>query len=155
MSVATTCCLLAECPGWDAAPRGGEMRHGDIGSLDWPDNSFDATVDSQAVYCSGFEDSQRIYREMYRVTKPGGRLFVRTFAAGSWGDGIGQQVGPRSYIAPDGPLAGKGLSRFTDFKDIPDLLGPWTVVEVEMITRTLRERTQEIREWIIHGVKPE
>jgi hypothetical protein len=105
------------------------------------------------VYCNDYEDSQRIYREMHRVAKPGGRLFVRTFATGSWGDGIGQQVGPRAYVADAGPLAGKGFSRFTSLEDLPELLGPWRISEVNLITRTVNERRDEIREWIVEAVK--
>src|SRR5262249_3707247 len=125
----------------------------DILQLSAPDSSFDATIDCEAVYSNSYEDSQRIYAEMYRVTKPGGRLFVRTFATGSWGDGIGRQVGPRAYIADAGPLAGKGYSRFTTREEEPDLLGPWNVRSVELITRTLEGQRHELREWIVEAEK--
>jgi SAM-dependent methyltransferase len=145
--------LSAECPGWNALPRTGSIEVGDILNLSAADASFDAVLDSEAVYCNGFEESQRIYREMHRVSKPGGRLFVRTFATGSWGDGIGRQVGPRAYLADAGPLAGKGFSRFTALEDLPALLGPWNIGEVNLITRTADERRHEIREWIVEAVK--
>jgi SAM-dependent methyltransferase len=145
--------LTAECPGWDAPPRCGRVDVGDILRLAAAESSFDAVLDSEAVYCNDYEDSQRIYREMHRVAKPGGRLFVRTFATGSWGDGIGQQVGPRAYVADAGPLAGKGFSRFTSLEDLPELLGPWRISEVNLITRTVNERRDEIREWIVEAVK--
>jgi SAM-dependent methyltransferase len=145
--------LSAECPGWDAPPRSGRIEVADILQLPFPDDSCDAVIDHEAVYCNSYEDSQRIYAEMYRVTRPGGRLFVRTFASGSWGDGIGHQVGPRAYIADAGPLAGKGYSRFTSREELPDLLGPWRIGEVNLITRTLEGGRQQLLEWIVEAVK--
>lgn len=146
--------LDAECPGWNGWPRDGRIEVGDIVALPWPDESFDATLDCEAVYCNSFENSQRIYREMHRVTKPGGRLFVRTFANGSWGDGIGRKVGQGAYVADAGPLDGKGYSRFTTAEELPALLGSWHLLEVNLITRSLDNRGHEIREWIIEAEKP-
>ena len=145
--------LTAECPGWDAPPRSGRVEVGDILRLPAGDSSFDAVLDSEAVYCNGYEESRQIYREMYRVAKPGGRMFVRTFANGSWGDGIGRQVEARAYVADAGPLAGKGFSRFTALEELPELLGPWAISEVNLITRTVNERRNEIREWVVEAVK--
>lgn len=145
--------LNTECPTWNSAPRNGELVVGDMAQLRWPDGSFDAVIDSEAVYCNDFEDSCRIYREMHRVTKPGGKLFVRTFATGCWGDGIGTSVGARRYIADAGPMAGKGPSRFTAEDELAELLGPWTITEVNLITRSLDAQQQVIREWIVEAEK--
>ena len=121
--------------------------------LAWPDATFDALIDSEAVYCNDFEESCRIYREMHRVAKPGGKLFVRTFATGCWGDGIGTAVGPRRYLADAGPMAGKGPSRFTDEDELVELLRPWKIKEVNLITRSLDAQQQLIREWIVEAEK--
>jgi SAM-dependent methyltransferase len=145
--------LSTECPGWDAPPRSGRIDVGDIVELPAADSSFDAVLDVEAVYCNSYEESQRIYREMHRVTRPGGRLFVRTFATGSWGDGIGRRVGHRMFVADAGPLAGKGPTRFTTREELADLLGPWDVLEVNLITRTLDEGRHEMREWIVEATK--
>ena len=142
-----------ECPEWSAAPRNGELIVGDMMKLKWPDATFDALIDSEAVYCNDFEESCRIYREMHRVTKPGGKLFVRTFATGCWGDGIGTAVGTRRYIADAGPMAGKGPSRFTAEEELVELLGPCKINEVNLITRSLDAQRQVIREWVIEAEK--
>jgi SAM-dependent methyltransferase len=145
--------LDSECPGWDAPPRLGRIHVGDIQQLPAADGAFDAVIDHEAVYCNDYEASRRIYAEMYRVTRPAGRLFVRTFATGSWGDGIGRQVGPRAYVADAGPLAGKGYSRFTAREELAELLGPWTIVEVNLITRTLEAGRHQLSEWIVDAVR--
>ncbi len=145
--------LDKECPGWSVAPRNGELLVGDMMKLHWPDATFDALIDSEAVYCNDFEESCRIYREMHRVTKPGGKLFVRTFATGCWGDGIGTAVGIRRYIADAGPMAGKGPSRFTAEDELAELLGPWKINEVNLITRSLDAQRHVIREWVVEAEK--
>jgi len=143
----------AECAGWDRAPRGGDVVVGDIARLPWRDAHFDAVIDSEAVYCNSYEESRAIYREMHRVTRPGGRLFVRTFATGTWGDGIGERIEERRFVADSGPLAGKGPSRFTTLEELPALLAPWQISEVNLVTRTLDAQREVIREWIVEGAR--
>lgn len=145
--------LDTECPGWSRASGGGELVTGDIMRLPWPEEHFHAAIDSEAVYCDDFEDSRSIYGEMHRATRTGGKLFVRTFACGTWGEGTGRQLGPRRFIVEVGPLAGKGPSRFTSLDEIPVLLAPWRIREINLATRTLESQTQVVREWIIEGEK--
>lgn len=145
--------LDEECPGWRAPPRSGEIEIGDITQLSAKDASFDCVIDCEAVYCNSWDDSRRIYEDMHRVAKPGGKMFVRTFATGSWGDGTGSRLGPNSYRADVGPLAGKGFSRFTSREQLPELLAPWRICEVNLITRSVESGRNEIREWIVDAVK--
>jgi SAM-dependent methyltransferase len=145
--------LDEECPAGRRRSGGGELITGDISSLPWPDGHFDALIDCEAVYCNDLENSRAIYREMFRTARSGGRLFVRTFATGSWGDGLGQRLEPGRFIADEGPLEGKGASRFTAYEQIPELLSPWQIVEVNLITRTLDAQRHSVREWIIEGHK--
>jgi SAM-dependent methyltransferase len=145
--------LDSECPGWSGRSGGGEVVTGDIMQLPWPEAHFHAAIDAEAVYCNDFEDSRRIYEEMHRVTRPGGKLFVRTFACGTWGEGTGRQLGPRRFIVDAGPLAGKGPSRFTSPDEISVLLAPWRIRDINLVTRTVESQTQIIREWIIEGEK--
>ena len=90
---------------------------------------------------------------MHRVSKLGGKLFVRTFATGFWGDGLGTAVGTRRYIADAGPMAGKGPSRFTAEDELAELLGPWKINEINLITRSLDAQRQVVREWIVEAYK--
>ncbi len=145
--------LDAECPGWNAAPRKAELVVGDLVKMDWEEQQFDGLIDSEAVYCNDFEESCRVYAELHRVARPGGKLFVRTFATGTWGDGIGTQIGPRRFVADEGPLAGKGPSRFTAEEELPDLLGPWRIQEINLITRSCDSQSHVIREWIVQAEK--
>ncbi|WP_411502685.1 class I SAM-dependent methyltransferase [Brevibacillus centrosporus] len=140
--------LERECPGWS-----GELVVGDILQLPFPDDFFDAVIDSEAVYCNSFRHSQEIYNEMARVTKKGGKLFSRTFATGSWGDQTGEKVEHNSYLVNEGPLAGKGVSRFTDYKEIHELIQRFEISEIQLITRKYMAIDREVKEWVITGEK--
>ena len=136
--------LDQEISGWS-----GSLTVGDVVSLDFEDNYFDAVIDNEAVTHNSFENSKAIYNEMARVTKKGGKLFSRTFATGCWGDRSGENVGHNSWIVSEGPLELGEYIRFTDFEEISELLENFTVVEIELLTRTMENRKQEIKEWLI------
>jgi ubiquinone/menaquinone biosynthesis C-methylase UbiE len=140
--------LDAECAGWQ-----GELRVGDFSSLPYPDESFDAVLDEAAIYCNGFEQSQAIYREAWRVLKPSGRLYSRTFAEGCIGEGTGRPGGRNAWFADIGPLAGKGLSRFTKLDEIGELLGPFQRIHVEYAVHSISDRSAEVRMWLIEASK--
>jgi SAM-dependent methyltransferase len=141
--------LNRDCPGWT-----GEVKVGDILKLPFKADTFDAVIDVAAVCCNSFEDSRAIYSEMARVCKRGGAFFSRTLAAGCWGDGLGTKVGHNAWLATEGPLAGIGYCRYTVLDEIPTLVNPFQISTVELLLRTMENRSHEIREWVITGKKP-
>jgi SAM-dependent methyltransferase len=143
--------LDRECPGWAAI--GGNVQVGDLLRLPQPDAFFDGVIDIVAVCYCGFEEARRAYAELARVTKPGGRLFVRTFARGCWGESTGERAGRDAWMCSEGPLQGLGATRFTDESDVAELLDGWTVAGVERSSLTMEGGRREIRHLLIEGVK--
>lgn len=74
--------LDAECPGWRER---GRLKVGDITRVDLGKNLFNAVIDNECVYCLSFDMSREIYDKAKDALKIGGKLFVRTFAAETWG----------------------------------------------------------------------
>jgi SAM-dependent methyltransferase len=144
--------LDRECPGWQQA--GSEVVAGDMARLPYPDASFDAALDVVAVCYSNFEDAQRVYAELSRVTKPGGKLFSRTFARGCWGEGTGTPAGRDMWVCGEGPLEGFGATRFTGAADVPELLQGWHVDRIERAGLTENNGRDEIRHLLIYATKP-
>ena len=142
--------LDAEVPGWRTR---GTLHTGDIGSLPFDDSYFDAVIDNEAICCNAWENAQSIYSEMARVVRPGGKLFSRTFACGTWGEGTGESAGHNAWYCSAGPLAGKGFARFTALDEIPELIRGWKASSIEQLSWTLNSRQDEIREWIILAEK--
>lgn len=140
--------LDCECPDWRMR---GELKVGDIGHLPYADACFDAVIDNEAISCNGFTDAKRIYAEIARVLKGGGRFYSRTFADKCWGDGTGESLGAGSWRCSEGPLAGKGVVRFTAQADIPALTAAFELNSLELLTWTCDNQRHIIREWLITG----
>jgi SAM-dependent methyltransferase len=136
--------LDRECPQWRKA--GGRVEVGDIGTLPYPDGYFDAVLDVVAICYSPFPAAQSAYRELARVTKPGGQLFSRTFAKGCWGDGTGIRADHDMWVC-------FGATRFTDPARVPQLVQGWRVERVERSTVTEDDGLHEISHLLIYGVK--
>lgn len=116
----------------------GQLWVGDIVDLPFPDESFDAVIDCEAICCNSFEDSKRIYTEMSRVLKPNGKLFSKTFAEGTKGR----------------LLEGKSLIRLTTNDEIYDLIGESIeLVDLECVMRSSVFTDESYREYVIQGVK--
>jgi SAM-dependent methyltransferase len=140
--------LDAECPGWK-----GQLWCGDMGQIPVEDGFFAAVIDNEAVYCNAYQTSRQIYQEMARVTHKGGMLYARTFARGSWGSDTGETLGHNAWRVAEGPLLNKGYARFTDHDEIEDLFQGFRIQEVELLLRSMENKSHEIKEWIILGEK--
>ncbi len=136
--------LNQETPAWH-----GGLTHGELLHLPFPDNCFDAVIDNEAVCCNSFEDACRIYAEARRVLKPGGKLFVRTFATGCWGEGTGTPAGHNAWLVSEGPLAGEGLTRFTDMRMLMQLLLGYIFIKVAALQRSDANSHHAICEWLV------
>lgn len=144
--------LDVDMPNW--RKNGSSVQVGDCVNLPFVDDTFDAVLDVGAISCNSFEDSKRIYTELYRVSKLGGKLFSRVLAGGCWGDGTGSPAGRRAYInCTEGPVADLGFIRFTDESDVDKLLGPWNCANIERLNWTEENRAKEIRHLLIFGEK--
>jgi SAM-dependent methyltransferase len=144
--------LDRECPEWRAA--GGQVELGDMARLPYPDAFFDAVLDVVAVCYGTFDEARQAYSELARVTKPGGRLFSRTFARGCWGEATGAQAGRDMWLCAEGPLAGLGATRFTGEADVARLFEAWEVERIERASLTEENRRYEIRHLLVYGTRP-
>lgn len=141
--------LDAEMPGWDRG-QPDRLRVGDMcDRLPWVDEAFDGVVDCDAVTCVDHASACQVYAEMHRVTRPGGWLYMRTPAAGSWGEGTGEAAGHHAWRCTEGPFAGTGAVRFATEDDLSQLLRPWRVVQLEQVSRTMEGRRQLHAEWVV------
>lgn len=106
------------------------MKTGEIISLPFEDDTFDAVFDSEAVYVNTWEESRKIYQEMYRVAKPGGKLLVITFADDCAGNQQPENARELKTVS-EGPLSYGRVARFTSYDDIAELIAPWRVQSVD------------------------
>lgn len=141
-----------EVPGWRA--HGASLVCGDISeALPYESDSMDAAIDNVAVMYASFDDAQRIYREMYRCTKPAGKLFVRGPAAGTWGDNTGESCGLQAWRTSEGPTQNTGCVRFVSRDDWKVLLGDWKIDTIELHSRTFENGEKTFSEWVVTAHK--
>lgn len=141
--------LDEEVPGWQ-----GQIKQGDILTLPFDNDYFDAVIDVEAVSCNSFEDSQAIYSEMVRVLKPTGHFYSRCFSDGCDGDKTGEELGHNFYLPTSGPMAGIGSVRYTSRDDINRLL-PDELENIDIDQMVLRGNLTDspIIEWLINATK--
>lgn len=143
--------LDEECPGWNQS--GSTLENGDIADLPFADAMFDAVIDNEAIYANSFSESQKIYADIARVLKPGGKLFSRMFSEDTWGYGTGEKVDEHSFLVAEGPMKNKGYTRFTRKADMPELIGDsFDIDSIDWVSRSVGG-DKEIKEWIVAGTK--
>ncbi len=141
--------LNAEVKDWK-----GKIQVGDIVNIPYPDNFFDAVVDLEAITHNSFEDSIKIYNEAFRVLKKKGKIFSRTFANGTWGDGTGKKLGKNSWSVSSGPMKNHcNYVRFTKKYEINIFLKKFKINQIEKLSFTMDNQKHKIIEWLIHGTK--
>jgi SAM-dependent methyltransferase len=134
-----------EQPGWQGRIEVGNFCH-------LPENfrDYHFVLDSEAIYCNDFDESAKLIGDIHERLMPGGALWSRTFAPGTWGVESGERIGRDYWLANEGPMAGKGPTRLTPLDSIPQLYGAgWASINVGEITRHDGNPQQLIREWII------
>jgi SAM-dependent methyltransferase len=135
--------LNEEVPNWQ-----GQLDIGDMINLPYQDESFDAILDIEATSTNSFENTLKIFTEAARVLKPSGLLYIKTFSTGTWGDQSGEELGKNTYIPDEGPMSGKGLTRFTAEGDI-ELLMPSNLVVQSIDLLQWGRGKETIKEWMI------
>jgi SAM-dependent methyltransferase len=136
-----------------------ELHQGDATKLPFADRSFDLVLDVECFYANTEADTSLILDEVYRVLKPGGRLYSKTFMTGMTGSetGVRLEGSPNTFVEmKDGPLQQEGgLIRLMDEDEIPGLYGRFSDLQVDYLRRSSGNRAIEVGEWIITGRRQE
>lgn len=135
-----------------------ELAVGELASLAerYQAATFDAVVEVVCLSCNRVTEVADILDQVQRVLKPGGRVFSMALAAGTWGDGLGEEVEPGTFIGiAEGPLVGAGLCHLFTFAEIEALFGGrFADLAVESSVRSHAGRAHETRLWVTEARKP-
>jgi SAM-dependent methyltransferase len=133
-----------------------DARAGDFIELPWPDQTFDAVVETGALCCNRFAMVTRVVGEVKRVLKPGGLFCSANFTDRSWGYGLGRQVEPGGFVdITEGPLVGLGFILFMGRAQVDELFGEFRDVGVERLGYTVERGKHLIDLWIVTARKGE
>lgn len=99
------------------------MRVMDGMKLDYPENFFDAAVDSACIAMNKAVDARKMYQNIFKVLKPGGKLLTHVFGKGTTGYGTGTLIEPNTYEnMPAGNLQHTGRVHFYEREELLQIL---------------------------------
>lgn len=128
----------------------GEFVQGDVTTLPWPDEIFDAVLDIACLACNTELESARIINEIQRVLKPGGLHFSLTAKAGCWGDGAGERLDATTLVTvSEGRYANMGKVRFATRESLERLYAGFRDLNLEYKIETDLAGTRETKHWIL------
>ena len=124
-----------------------------LGKLFAPE-SFDVVFDIACLQCNRLDDVRETLRQAHRLLVPGGRIFARMLAEGTHGEGLGEEIEPRTFRnITEGHLKGMGQNHFFSQADLADVFSPFQEVHVEGMARSYDALQYWYRDWVVQGVK--
>jgi ubiquinone/menaquinone biosynthesis C-methylase UbiE len=108
----------------------GEFVVGDFIKILYPANFFDCVIDICSMQHNQFKFAKMATSEIFRVLKPGGKLFSMLVAGGSWKE----------------PYLGKGYVHFYKLSEVKKLFEKFKNISIEKSMRTYNNR--KIRSFI-------
>lgn len=128
-----------------------DLRVGDIVSLPYDSEMFDAVIDVECLYSNSEKNAQKIMTEVSRVLRKDGMLYSRTFADDMYLGKSHTRLGGLEYDnISDGPLAGKGLVRLADKDSLQKIYGGiFNIVSTDKMTHTIDNGSVRVCEWVI------
>jgi 2-polyprenyl-3-methyl-5-hydroxy-6-metoxy-1,4-benzoquinol methylase len=135
-----------------------ELRVGDlleIADLYEPE-SFDAAVDVMSIQHNRTAAVGKIFDALWEVLKPGGKVFSMLIATGTWGDGLGTEVEPGTYVdIPDGLFSETGLAHFFTEEEAANVFSRFEDVQIDYTERARENLEHRYRHWVVHAAKPD
>jgi len=116
---------------------------------DIEDETFDAIIDLESLYCNPFDRSREIVQKSFSKLKKGGLMFSLTFADGTYGLD-GENISYHAVSPTKGAMANMGFTRYTTKDDIEKLykLDNNEIVDIQRQELHLSD-DEVIKEWII------
>lgn len=114
------------------------------------DNSIDAIIDSESLYCNSFDNSKKIIKKCFDKLKDNAVMMSLTFCEGTWGFEEEEEVDYHAILPLKGPMANKGFTRYCTKEDIDKLykLENSVIEKVERQEYYYGEKSV-VKEWII------
>lgn len=131
----------------------------DAGILPIKSNSIDGVIDSATITSNSRNGVKTILNEVYRVLKPGGKIFSTSlFTRATTGYGTGQQVDKHSFRnMTEGPLSNIGTVHFFVKSEIEFLWhsSGFTNLCIDKSMRTHGNSSIRISYYVVSATKPE
>jgi SAM-dependent methyltransferase len=131
----------------------GTFAIGDITTLPYENSFFDAVIDIECIYTNSLEDTKKVFSEIIRVLKPGGKFYSKAFMVGTTGEGkTSEWTGePNTFRnIKEGPLSNfAGTQRFLSEEEIYKIYSSFNIDSIDYVIRSDNNRKIEVREFLI------
>lgn len=108
----------------------------DGATITYEDNFFDCVIDNVCIYANTSECIEKMYEQVYRVLKKGGRVFTSCFGVGTTGYDTGTCLEEGTYKNIEcGVLSGRAIAHFfkkDEFRNVLEKAGFCNVYIDEM-----------------------
>lgn len=133
------------------------LEVGDVINLEkyYQPSQFDAVVDVLCLSHNRLSAIQAMIEQAWNTLKPGGKIFSMMFAVGSYGDGLGEELEPKTFLEiSDGPLKNRGTIHFSSLEEVQALFAKYENIQIEYSTRSSDNRQHYLQLWVIQASKP-
>lgn len=131
-----------------------DLKVGNFTSLPWPDESFDAVIDVEALYANLMVNIRTSIAEVRRTLKPGGLFFGKMFGTQTTGSDSGEMHESGTCAAPKaGPCAGNETAHFFTREEFNDLFSGFRDLRIDQVCRTDCNGEVQIFEWLVSARK--
>ena len=144
-----------------------ELTCATFDQVDYPDEHFDLIIDYFAIYANPMSSITSTLDNAFRMLKPGGRLYSRSWGTLCQGAETGEIIEAGTSKNPEsGPCCNMGITHFFSLEEIQNLFSEWSEVEITRVfsepvnadaERTALSASQptgsQIEEWVVWAVR--
>lgn len=92
-------------------------------NIEYKECFFDAVIDNVCIYANTMRNIERMYNNVYKILKEGGKLVTVCFGKETYGYGMGDEIEEDTYTnIPEGPLHNRGVCHFYGKSDLEKCL---------------------------------
>lgn len=124
---------------------------GTFDQLPYESDFFDCVIDRGALVCNRKRDLDKPLEEVYRVMKPGAKLYSTIIEEQSSEKNTAEHLGDGDYTNFSGHLSGAGVLHFTNAAEIPELFHRFKVEDAILnVSRSVfpAAGNPEVSSWI-------
>lgn len=116
----------------------GNFCVGDFSILPWAHSHFDLVIDRQSVLCNTKMVISKVFNEVKRVLRPGGRFFSMIYSQNHPEIVNGEHMGDNSYCNfQKGYFVDCGIVHFCDYQEVVELYGnQFLIKNIEHVMET-------------------
>lgn len=126
----------------------------DAVSINYPDNFFDAVIDSACICSNRSADIKIMYSNIYRVLKIGGKLLTICFGEELYGYKTGKEIEKGTFVdIKEGVLVNRGINHFFSKNEIKDVLSSIGFKNIQIEWSKYTDKGHLVHQYICSAIK--